>query len=79
MLYENAGVASIANASKWTTNAATNYNTFVNSVGGKETIAYASSSNFKALYKVIGNVNKLTFSIHGAEEGDVIYYKKINQ
>lgn len=79
LLYENAGVASIANASKWTTNAATNYNTFVSSVGGKETRIYASSSDFKTVYKVVGNVNKLTFSVFGAGEEDVIYYKKINQ
>ena len=77
LVNDSNGTGTIANSSMWTTNAATNYNTFVSSVGGKETVIYVGSGK-RAVYKVKGDVTDLTFSVFRAYATDTISYKKLN-
>lgn len=85
LVTESGGVAVLANSSNWTTNGATNYNTFVRNVGGKETRLYTDRGDTELIYKALGNVTytdgtvRVTVMYHNMynDEGN-IYYKKLN-
>lgn len=85
LVTESGGVAVLANSSNWTTNGATNYNTFVRNVGGKETRLYTNRGDTELIYKALGNVTytdgtvRVTVMYHNMfNDAGKIYYKKLN-
>ncbi len=73
------GAPTLANSSKWTTNAETNYSTFVSGTTpqGHAVRAYIPSSQCFIIYRAIGAVPRLTFTVFRSDGTDSISYAKI--